>query len=228
MDLHEQYFLRPAAAFIRGKLTSAPPNDPLFHKPLVDLTEEEQAALFERGRAAGLKLHKFKRTMGLPRVRKVLGMLRGLHPADLLDVGTGRGVFLWPLLDAFPTLPITTLDVLEHRVADLQATALGGLAHLHAHNADIRETPFPDDAFDGVTLLETLEHIPEPPRVLAEVHRLARRFVILSVPSKPDDNPEHIHLFTRARLQALLESAGFRKLHFDAVLNHLIVIAFVR
>jgi hypothetical protein len=32
----------------------------------------------------------------LPRVRKVLGVLRGVHPANLLDVGSGRGAFLWP------------------------------------------------------------------------------------------------------------------------------------
>ena len=59
----------------------------------------------DRARSHGraCKLHKFKRIDELPRVRRVIGMLRGaLRPTSLLDVGSGRGAFLWPLLDAFP------------------------------------------------------------------------------------------------------------------------------
>lgn len=44
----------------------------------------------------------FKRTAALPRVRKVLGILHGLGPESVLDVGSGRGVFLCPLLDGIP------------------------------------------------------------------------------------------------------------------------------
>src|SRR5262245_9846679 len=92
-DLAARYYLDLAAAFVRGRLTDAPDLPP--------------ADLFLLGRRAGLRLHKFKRAAELPRVRRVLGLLRSLAPADLLDVGSGRGVFLWPLLDAFPHLPVT-------------------------------------------------------------------------------------------------------------------------
>ena len=41
---------------------------------------------------------------------RVLGTLRGIAPTHLLDIGTGRGVFLWPLLDAFPSLMVTAVE----------------------------------------------------------------------------------------------------------------------
>jgi 2-polyprenyl-3-methyl-5-hydroxy-6-metoxy-1,4-benzoquinol methylase len=82
-------------------------------------------ALIQLGIARDLRLHKFKRTMNLARVRKVLGILRGLQPSDMLDIGSGRGAFLWPLLDAFPGLPVTAVDLLDRRVADIEAVRRG-------------------------------------------------------------------------------------------------------
>src|SRR5262245_36818188 len=103
MHTEPPLYLRLAAAYVRGRLK---------------LAETEVEALLRIGREEGLRLHRFKRSTILPRVAKVLGILRGIGPADLLDIGSGRGVFLWPLLEAFPSLPVTALDRLEYRVAD--------------------------------------------------------------------------------------------------------------
>lgn len=83
----------------------------------------------------------------------------------------------------------------------------------------------PDGSFDVVTLLEVLEHIPNVEAAIAAAVRLARRCIILSVPSKPDDNPEHIHLLTKPILTDLFAKAGCTNLHFDGVPNHLIMMA---
>jgi hypothetical protein len=74
-------------------------------------------------------------------------------------------------------------------------------------------------------MLEVLEHVPETRKALAEVCRVARRFVLFSVPSKADDNPEHIHLFNQQQLRALLAEQGVTRAHVEYVLNHLIVVA---
>jgi ubiquinone/menaquinone biosynthesis C-methylase UbiE len=211
--LAERYYLDLAAAFVRGKLPDAP------DLPAADLV------CF--GLAAGLRLHKFKRTSELPRVRKVLGVLRGLAPVDLFDVGSGRGVFLWPLLDAFPWLAVHSIDILPHRVADLQAVAAGGISRLTASLMEATRLTLPDSSVDGVTFLEVLEHIPRPDRALAEAVRVARRFVVVSVPSKEDDNPEHIHLFNKKTLEDLFAGAGVRRVNVEFVLNHMIAVATV-
>lgn len=154
------YYTRLAAAYVRGRLGGSLPAE-MLAAPLEELSDERLDALIAAGLAAGLRLHRFKRTMGLPRVRKTLGALRGLAPASLLDVGSGRGAFLWPLLDAFPELSVTTLDLLAHRVADMEAVRAGGVERLHPVQGDATATPFEDRAFDGVTALEALEHIPD-------------------------------------------------------------------
>lgn len=210
-DFEDRYYRRPAEAFLRG---AAP--------EIAGLTGD---ALLEAGRAAGLKLHRFKRTAGLPRVARVIGALRALTPIDLLDIGPGRGVFLWPLLDAFPELRVTVVEPDPRRRGHLQTVRAGGLDQLSVQDGDGAALPFTDDAFDVVTVLEVLEHQRDPAPMAREAVRAARRFVIASTPSKPDDNPEHVQLFTGERLKALFVSAGAVSVSVDYVLNHIIVVA---
>ncbi len=222
------YYARLAAAYVRGKLLDSPisvEHRPLFAPPLDALSDAEFADLIQLGSAQGLRLHRFKRTMDLARVRNVLGILKGLQPRSLLDIGSGRGAFLWPLLDGFPDLPVTALDLLDYRVADMRAVQDGGVAQLTALKMDATALAFPDRSFDVVTMLEVLEHIPDTATALAEVCRVAARALVCSVPSKADDNPEHIHLFDERALRALLTEQGALHVNVSYVLNHLVVVA---
>jgi ubiquinone/menaquinone biosynthesis C-methylase UbiE len=227
MASSETVFRRLAAAYVRGRLGTAPDHPPSLQlaRPLNSLDDTELDAVIATGVESGLRLHRFKRTMELPRVRRVLGVLRGMQPESLLDIGSGRGAFLWPLLDAFPALPVTALDRLDYRVADLGAVHDGGVTTLTAVLGDATALPFADRAFDVVMALEVVEHISDTDRALAEICRVARRFVIISVPSKADNNPEHIHLFDRATLTNLLQRHGGERITSEYVLNHLIAVA---
>ena len=227
--MQERYDTKLAAAYVRSmaKKMNMPLEDSILEKPLDMLTREEQEQLIEAGKAADLKLYRFKNHEELPRVKSVMGFLRGIQPESLLDVGSGRGVFLFPFLKEFPWVAVTSVDLLAHRVALLNDIRDGGVENLTALQQDICTWDMPDDAFDVVTLLEVLEHIPDVARAVKAAVRLARRYVVVSVPSKPDDNPEHIHLLTKGVLTGLFRDAGCTKLHFSGVNGHLIMMASV-
>ncbi|MBO0857347.1 MAG: class I SAM-dependent methyltransferase [Chloracidobacterium sp.] len=180
--------------------------------------------LIELGKARGLRLHKFKRQADLPRVRNVLGVLRGLDPASLLDIGSGRGAFLWPLLDSFPNLEVIALDNNPARITDIDAVRRGGRGNLRSLLADAAAIGLADDCVDVVTALEVLEHLSRPALAAAEAVRIARNFVVASVPSKEDDNPEHKRLFNRETFEALWMMAGARGVKIQYVLNHMIAV----
>ncbi len=207
----DRYYVELACAFARGSLP--------------ELAGLEGAALLEAAAARGLKLHKFKRSAELPRVRRVLGALRELAPSALLDVGSGRGVFLWPLLDELRDVTVTAIDEDPIRARDLEAVARGGVARLSARRMDAARMDLPAASFDVVTVLEVLEHVPDPAAVAREVVRVARRHVVASVPSEPDDNPEHVRLFDARSLAALFEAAGARRPRVEKVRGHFVLVA---
>ena len=230
MDGREVY-LRLGAAAVRGRALrdGLPLPARLTETPLEELTDRDLAGLWELGKAWGVKLYRFKRSHeNLPRVRQVLGILRGVCPESLLDVGSGRGVFLFPFLSAFPRTQVTSLELLEHRVEFLRDLRRGGLSNLTPLLADICTRPLPDGSADVVTMLEVLEHIPDVRAAVAAAVRTARRYVVATAPSKPDNNPEHIHLLTKAVLTDYFTRAGCSRLHFSGVPGHLVLIAAVR
>lgn len=138
-------------------------------------------------------------------------------------MGSGRGAFLFPFLEEFPSVPVTSLDLLPHRVQMLQRMAAGGIDTLTALEADLCRWDGGRHGYDVVTLLEVLEHIPDVAAAIRNAVGLARRYVVVSVPSKPDNNPEHIHLLTRDVLTEFFTQAGCSRLHFGGVNGHLLL-----
>ena len=227
MDPADLHYLSFAAAFVRGKQSAGASvglNQDEINTPLENLSDTQSRRIIALGQAANLRLHKFKRTMNLRRVARVIGVLRGLAPQNLLDIGSGRGAFLWPMLDAMTPLPVTASDAAAHRAADLNAVRTGGLARLSVLQMDARQMPLATHSFDVITFLEVLEHIHDAERAAAEAVRVARRFVVVSVPSRPDDNPQHVHLFDRQTLSEIFSSAGAANVNFDYVPGHMIAV----
>lgn len=231
METIEKYDAVLAAAYVRGAAQAsgrpALPSE-LVQTPLGMLTDSELSRIIDAGTQAELKLYHFKRKDDLPRVSAVLGFLRSVQPGSLLDVGSGRGAFLFPFLREFPDTPVTSLDLLPHRVEMLQALSAGGIDRLTALRQDICTWDAPDASFDAIALLEVLEHIQQVDRAVGAAVRLARRYVVVTVPSKPDNNPEHIHLLTKEALTGLFARAGCGKLRFGGVNGHLMAVASVQ
>jgi 2-polyprenyl-3-methyl-5-hydroxy-6-metoxy-1,4-benzoquinol methylase len=198
-------------------------------QPLKSLTDDQKDELVSCGKAAELKMHYFKEKEELARVQLVMGFLRGMvasgQVSSLLDVGSGRGAFLFPLLTTFSDMEVSSIDILPHRVDLLHSMELGGVDNLHAMEKNLCDWDAPDGLFDVVTLLEVLEHIPDVEKAVANAVRIAGKYLVVTVPSRPDDNPEHIHLFTKDMLSDMFLKAGCSKVKFDSVLNHLFMVA---
>jgi SAM-dependent methyltransferase len=138
------------------------------------------------------------------------------RPGAVLEVGCGEGAQLRKVAGAVPALRLVGFDLpsseLSSRWQGLQADMVCGTADA---------LPFKDDAFDTVLALEMLEHVPDPGRVLAEIARIARSTVVLSVPWEPawrlgnlargrylselGNTPGHIQHFTRSAFTRLVD-----------------------
>lgn len=210
--MERQYYEKMAEAYVLGYL-------------LKNEIDVQPSSLIEWGKEHKLKMYHFKKKEILPRVKRVLGFLKGISFENLLDVGSGRGVFLFPFLEEFPWINVTSIDILPKRVKFLENIHLGGMDQLHALEANLCNQPFPENSFDVITLLEVLEHIPDVENAIQAAVKMARKYIVVSVPSKPDDNPEHIHLLTKDLLTELFRKAGVTKLKFDGVNGHLIMVA---
>jgi len=108
---------------------------------------------------------------------------------------------------------------------DRSAQAIGharrryGASNLDFREADCLELPFDDDHFDCVVSFETLEHLADQDRLLAEFRRVIRPdgFLLLSSPDRAvysdtlqNRNEFHVRELYRDELEALLQA------HFPA------------
>lgn len=223
---HPDVMLRVGAAYVRG----------MFPKETFDTDR----SAFRRGIEAGLHMYRFERS-GLPRIRKVLGILRGmrwvpgvlqegdgLDHRSLLDVGSGRGTFLHNLLNepSWHGWSVTVLDNDQECISDHEALKRSGLIEDVIHG-DVTRLELDDNSFELSTMLEVLEHLEEPWLAAKELIRVTRAFCIVSVPSRPDNNPQHIQLLREGELQEMFLSAGAARIQFRYVHNHLIAVVAV-
>ncbi|MDL2254291.1 methyltransferase domain-containing protein [Ruminococcaceae bacterium OttesenSCG-928-I18] len=102
-------------------------------------------------------------------------------PENLLDVGCGEGFTLAMVQKQTPGVHLTGCDISEQALT--LAKQLVPKAELQ--RASVYELPFADDSFDITICLGVLEHLEHPQKALAEIHRVTRGQVLLSVPHAP-------------------------------------------
>ena len=101
-------------------------------------------------------------------------------PETVLEVGVGEGHVSARLRSLYPGARIVGVDLPDETLAaEWCARGLVGLC------ADITGLPFPAKTFDLVMAIEVLEHVPDPGAALAEMARVARSDLVLSVPREP-------------------------------------------
>jgi SAM-dependent methyltransferase len=113
--------------------------------------------------------------------KKITGIIKDLQPQTLLDAGCGEGFVAEIFLREMQTLQITGFDVLEDSVKLAQMRNPRGTFAV----GSIYEIDQPDSSHDVVVAFEVMEHLHEPDKALAEMARVAKDYVVLSVPHEP-------------------------------------------
>jgi len=102
----------------------------------------------------------------------------------VLDVPCGRGRLLTAVRATLPSAELHGLDISEGMIRQVRA----GCPSVHAHVGSVYALPFADRYFDTVLCHESFMHFEEPVRALAELGRVARRRLYLSVTTRRQIN----------------------------------------
>jgi ubiquinone/menaquinone biosynthesis C-methylase UbiE len=104
-------------------------------------------------------------------------------PESVLDVGCGEGVLTHQWAQQLGERRIVGIDLDDEKLkAEWQTRQRPNLEYrtMLAENM-----PFAANEFDVACAIEVLEHVPDPAHTVAEMARVARRHLLVSVPREP-------------------------------------------
>lgn len=153
-------------------------------------------------------------------------VLDGRKDLDILEVGCGTGGLLGPM-QRYGKVHGCDIDL-----ESMQFCQQRGFPRMLVGSG--YELPYRDHSFDLVGLFDTIEHIPDQDKTLAEVHRVLKPggTLFVSVPayqflwSQNDRIAHHCRRYTAGRLKRVVRKAGFTTLrtsYFNTVLFPLIL-----
>jgi 2-polyprenyl-3-methyl-5-hydroxy-6-metoxy-1,4-benzoquinol methylase len=143
-------------------------------------------------------------------------------PGSVLDVGCGEGVLTEQWAQRLGSGRVVGVDLKDPK---LEAEWSGRRRpNLQFQPMRVQQLAFADDEFDLVAATEVLEHVDGPEPALAEMARVARRHLLVSVPHEPlwrglnvargaylrelGNTPGHVNHWTRRSFVTLLGRFG--------------------
>jgi ubiquinone/menaquinone biosynthesis C-methylase UbiE len=143
-------------------------------------------------------------------------------PDSILDVGCGEGVLTEQWADKLGDGRIVGIDLDDPKLKAEWDTRRR--ANLEYRVEDATNLSFADGEFDMATAIEVLEHVPDPERTVSEMARVAKRWVLVSVPREPlwralnmargaylkdlGNTPGHINHWSKRSFVAMLSRYG--------------------
>jgi len=102
----------------------------------------------------------------------------------ILDIGTGKGVYIYLISRRYPHVNFVGIDINEKNIAQAKDIIQEENVELVVMNAE--RLMFKDDTFDVALMIEVLEHIPHPEKAIKEVYRVLKPGgkLIITAPNK--------------------------------------------
>ncbi len=150
---------------------------------------------------------------------KRIEMLRRHVPGgNLLDVGSSFGGFLRAASRYYTPHGIEVSPY----AGGYSRSVAGGVIHI----GTLKDHPFANDYFSAITMIELIEHLPDPMSALEECYRLLRKGGLLMIQTANMDGlqakiqgsgyayfmPGHLSYFSRQNLVRALARTGFGKI----------------
>jgi len=151
-----------------------------------------------------------------------------LLTGKILDYGCGPGFLIEKLLRDGRSC--WGLDSVESNIRIIESKFSGHPRFMGAFHADTLPTPIPNEMFDTVFLIETIEHLlpDELPLILKELNRITKTGGTLIITTPNNENldankvmcpncgnifhhMQHVNSWTVNSLSSLMAEAGFRK-----------------
>ncbi len=143
-------------------------------------------------------------------------------PESVLDVGCGEGVLTHEWAERLGERRIVGIDLEDPKLrAEWDKRRRSNLEY---RVEEATSLSFADGEFDLAAAIEVLEHVPEPEATVAEMARVARRHVLVSVPREPlwrglnvargayvralGNTPGHVNHWSRRSFVAMLARHG--------------------
>jgi ubiquinone/menaquinone biosynthesis C-methylase UbiE len=170
--------------------------------------------------------------------QRLVECVRVANPNNILDAGCGEGFTMTLLTEAGIQAAMTGIDFSDEAIAIARTTA----PDLAISKASIYELPFKKSSFDLVICSEVLEHLENPDTAIAEITRVSKKYVLVSVPNEPyfqianflrgkyprtfGNHPEHINHWSSDAIVSRLKKSGlsivrvYRPFAWTLILSH--------
>jgi 2-polyprenyl-3-methyl-5-hydroxy-6-metoxy-1,4-benzoquinol methylase len=143
-------------------------------------------------------------------------------PSSVLDIGCGEGVLTEQWADRLGEGRVVGIDLEDPKLlAEWSGRRRENLEFIPVHGEGLG---FSDDEFDLAAAIEVLEHVPQPADTLSEMARVAREYLLVSVPREPlwralnvargayvrqlGNTPGHLNHWSKQGFLRLLEQFG--------------------
>ena len=143
-------------------------------------------------------------------------------PTSILDVGCGEGVLTYEWAERLGDSRIVGIDLEDPKLkAEWEKRQRPNLEY---RVEEATHLSFADGEFDMATAIEVLEHVPDPEQTVAEMARVAKRWLLVSVPREPlwrglnlargaywkelGNTPGHVNHWSKRSFVSMLERHG--------------------